>query len=100
MNKDNNNRKNDNYIVLQITLFDVTGRYKPISTLISVPSVEEYKKNSVEYKRQAVQKICNQRFLSGKELIALGYKKIKVRNYSLLTKIKRGDKWWERWKEF
>ena len=75
--------------ILQVTLFDVTERHKPISTLIHVPSVREYKENSEEYKRQAVQKICNQRFVSGKELIAQGYKVIKVRNYSLLMKAKK-----------
>ena len=79
-------------VVLQVTLFDVTGRFKPISTLINVPSVEEYKRNKVEYKTKAIQKICNQRYMSGKELMKLGYKEIKVRNWSLLQKIKKGSK--------
>ena len=59
---------NNNTITLQITLFDKNNKYKPISTLINVPSLEEYKKNSTKYKVQALQKICNQRYMSGKEL--------------------------------
>lgn len=82
-----NNKKEKNNIIIQITLFDVTGKYKPISTLIEVESIEEYRKNSQEYKRKAIQKICNQKYLTGKELLKLGYKQIKARNYTLWKEI-------------
>lgn len=88
--KDNNN--NNNTITLQITLFDKNNKYKPMSTLINVESIEEYKKNSTKYKMQAVQKICNKRYLTGKELQDMGYSIIKVRNYTLLQKIKEQEK--------
>ncbi len=88
--KDNNN--NNNTITLQITLFDKDNKYKPMSTLINVESIEEYKKNSTKYKMQAVQKICNKRYLTGKELQDMGYSIIKVRNYTLLQKIKEQEK--------
>ena len=78
-----NNKDKDNNIIIQITLFDKNRKYKPISTLIEVASVQEYKEHSAEYKRKAIQKICNQRYLTGKELIDLGYTEIKVRNYTL-----------------
>ena len=82
-----NNKKEKNNIIIQITLFDVTGKYKPISTLIEVESIEEYRKNSQEYKRKAIQKICNQKYLTGKELLKLGYKQIKARNNTLWKEI-------------
>ena len=89
MNKRKNKREEEKFVILQVTLFDDTKRYKPISTLIKVESVEEYKRNSTEYKRQAIQKICNQKYMTGKELIALGYKTIKVRNWTRLQEIKK-----------
>ena len=85
-------KEQKNTITLQVTLFDITGKYKPISTLIEVESVEYYKEHSKEVKQKAIQKICNQRYLSGKELVKLGYKKIKVRNYTLWKQIQEKKK--------
>lgn len=88
-NKDsNNNNNNNNFITLQFTLFDVTGKYKPISTLVKVKSLSWFKEHSEEIKIKAIQQICNQRRLSGKELAKLGYRKLKVRNYTLYQKTK------------
>lgn len=86
--------QNNNCIILQFTLFDVTGRYKPISTLVNVESIKYFKEHEEEVKRQAIQQICNQRRLSGKELTRLGYKRLKIRNYTLYlkTKGKKGKK--------
>lgn len=91
-NKQQINNNNNNTITLQVTLFDKNKRYKPISTLIQVPSIEEYKRDSTKYKVQALQKICNQRYLSGKELQELGYTIIKVRNYTLWKEIQEEKK--------
>ena len=91
MRERTNKQKKDN-IIIQITLFDVTGKYKPISTLIEVESIDYYKEHSKEVKQRAIQKICNQRLLSGKELVKLGYTKIKVRNYTLWKQIQEGKK--------
>lgn len=79
-------------ITLQVTLFDVKNEFKPISTLIEVESVEEYKKNPTFYKMKAVQKICNKRYISGKELQKMGYTRIKVRNYTLYKELKERKK--------
>ena len=57
----NKQTKDNNNIVIQITLFDVTGKYKPISTLIEVESIDYYKEHSKEVKQKAIQKICNKR---------------------------------------
>lgn len=84
-----------NYITLQFTLFDVNGKYRPISTLVKVESIKWFKEHKEAIKIKAIQQICNQRRLSGKELAKLGYTKLKVRNYSLYlksTEKKREDK--------
>ena len=79
-------------VTLQITIFDSNNKYKPMSALIEVDSLEEYKKNPTFYKMKAIQKICNQRYLTGKELQELGYKTIKVRNYTLYQEMKKRGK--------
>ena len=81
-----NKDKNNNFVTLQFTLFDVNGRYKPISTLIKVESIKWFKEHQQEVKTKAIQQICNQRRLSGKELAKLGYVRLKVRNYDLFLK--------------
>ena len=99
INNNNNNKHNNRYnnntindsVVLQVTLFDTNNKHKPISTLIQVESLEFFNNNSKEVKTKAIQNICNKRLLSGKELVKLGYTRIKVRNYSLLQRIKRGE---------
>ena len=79
------NKQDDNnkFVTLQFTLFDSTGKYKPISTLVKVQSVKWFKENQEEVKTKAIQQICNQRRLTGKELVRLGYTKMKIRNYDL-----------------
>ena len=85
-------KQDDNFITLQFTLFDVTGKYKPISTLVKVKSIKEFRENEQEIKRKAIQQICNQRRLTGKELARLGYKKLKVRNYTLYLQVKENKR--------
>lgn len=79
-------KEDNNFITLQFTLFDVTGRYKPISTLVKVTSIKWFREHEQETKTKAIQQICNQRRLTGKELAKLGYTKLKVRNYTLYLK--------------
>ena len=87
-------KEEDNYILIQITLFDVNKKYKPISTLVKVPNLEYYKEHSKEVKEKGYQQICNQRYLTGKELLNLGYKKVKIRNYTLWKELqkRKGEK--------
>ena len=60
--------------LIQITLFDVREHVK-------------------ECKLTAIRKICLQRGWTGKQLLELGYKKIKARNYTLWKELqKKGDK--------
>lgn len=95
-NKDNNN---NNFITLQFTLFDVTGKYKPISTLVKVESIKWFKEHQEEIKTKAIQQICNQRRLTGKELVKLGYTKLKIRNYDLYLATKEKKKSVDKTKE-
>ena len=81
-------REDKKFVTLQFTLFDINGRYKPISTLVKVESIKWFKEHQEEIKTKAIQQICNQRRLSGKELAKLGYTKLKVRNYTLYLKSK------------
>ena len=43
---------------LQVTLIDKTNKYKPLSTLVDIPSIEEYNENKTKYLKSAIQKIC------------------------------------------
>ena len=90
--RDKENKERDNNIIIQITIFDVTNKYKPISTLIEVESIDYYRQHKEECKRKAYQKICDQRGLTGKELVKMGYRKTAVRNYTLYKQIQEGRK--------
>lgn len=79
-------KEDKNFVTLQFTLFDINGKYKPISTLVKVESIKWFKEHQEEIKTKAIQQICNQRRLSGKELAKLGYTRLKVRNYTLYLK--------------
>lgn len=79
-------------VTLQVTLFNSSNKYKPMSALVDVESLSEYKKNPTFYKMKAIQKICNQRYLTGKELQDLGYDTIKVRNYTLYKEREKKEK--------
>lgn len=69
-------------IKMQVTLFDKENKYKPISTLIEVASIEEYNNNRQEYNKKAVQKIAAKRYLSIAELKRQGYTSLKTREYT------------------
>ena len=66
---------------LQFTLFSTTGKYKPMSTLIEVPSIKEYNNNPEEYKKKSIRKMCIQSKPAGYYLKKYGYTQIKVRVY-------------------
>ena len=69
-------------IKMQVTLFDKNNKYRPISTLIEVNSIEEYNNNKKEYQQKAVQKIAAKRYLTISELKKQGYASLKVREYT------------------
>lgn len=67
---------------MQITLFDKENKYRPISTLIDVESIDDYNTNKKEYLQKAAAKIAAKRYLSITELKKQGFTQIKAREYT------------------
>jgi hypothetical protein len=68
----------------QVTLYSNNG-YKPVSAIIKLDSVnikniglEAYSK---DIKTKGIQKICNKRYWTQRELKQYGYTKVKIREY-------------------
>lgn len=68
--------------LIQITLYDKQGRYKPVSTLYKVVSVEWFKEHREEVKVAGIIKICQQRGWTQRELAKYGYTTCKMRMYN------------------
>ena len=68
---------------IQITFFQKDNKYKPVSTLLEVESMEYYEQHKAETQRRALLNIAHQRKTTPKELINQGYTKIKVREYDI-----------------
>lgn len=66
-------------MMIQFTLFSEGNKYKPMSTVLEVASVEEYKARPQEYKNKAISKICVQRKTEPFYLKKYGYTRMKVR---------------------
>lgn len=69
-------------VSIQVTLFDVNGKYRPISTIVQAESVEVYTANKSKYHVRAIQKMCAQRCKTWTSLKADGYQKMKARIYN------------------
>lgn len=69
-------------ITIQFTLFDKTGKYKPVSTLITVDNAQEYLYNKDKYKKKAIERICIKRGWTRKDLKKYGYTSYKTRVYN------------------
>lgn len=68
---------------LQVTVFHNEGKYKPMSTILEVESMQEYENNKSEIQKRALLNIGHYRHLTPQEIIKNGYTKIKVREYDL-----------------
>ena len=66
---------------IQVTFFQKENKYKPISIVLDVESMDYYTSHKVELQRRALLNIAHQRKTTPKELINQGYIKIKVREY-------------------
>ena len=63
----------------QVTLNSVSGKYKPVSCIITTDlSVDTDKKEIIN---KGVTKICQKRYWTKRELTKYGYTKAKVREY-------------------
>ena len=72
---------------LQVTLFDKNNKYRPISTLVDISSMEAYKANPASIQKKAIENICHQRKTSWNDLKTNGYTLIKVRDYDKAMRI-------------
>ena len=68
---------------LQITFFDKKGQYRPVSTVIEVESINDYKQNKAKYQTKALMNICHNRKMTPLEFRQQGYTQVKVREYDL-----------------
>lgn len=67
-------------IPIQITLTSNKG-YKPLSTIIEVPTAEAFLANKKKYQEQGIIKICAKRSMRSHDLAKYGYNQIKMRVY-------------------
>lgn len=74
-------RKEKKMVQLQVTLFDKENRYKPVSTLVNVESIDYYNQHVKEVKQQAIIKICQKRYWTQRELKKYNFTSCKVRIY-------------------
>lgn len=65
---------------VQISLFSNKG-YRPLSTIVTVESVEEWNKNKKQIKMKAVATMCAKRRLTRADLEKYGYNEIRSRQY-------------------
>lgn len=68
---------------LQVTLFATNGKYRPISTIIEVESMQEYENNKTKYQTKAIANICHNRKTTWHKLKSDSYTSVKVREYNL-----------------
>ena len=74
-------RSDNTMITLQFTLFSTTGKYKPVTTLIKVDSVQQYNENKHKYQQRAITKMCAEKHTTWWALKSNGFTKLKVRVY-------------------
>ena len=65
----------------QVTLFDKSGKYRPVSCLIPIKSENYLKEHRDEIKNKGIHKIMLQRGWTKKELITYNYLTCKIRIY-------------------
>ncbi|MGN0992925.1 MAG: hypothetical protein ACI4PE_03300 [Bacilli bacterium] len=68
-------------IELQITLFDKNKKYKPMSTIVKIESIDYYNTHKAEVQKRAIENIAHQRKMLPSEIIKAGYTQVKTRVY-------------------
>lgn len=66
---------------IQVTLYDKSGKYRPISALVTVESLDYVKSNKEKVKNAGIRKICYKRGWSPKDLLRYNYLTCKMRVY-------------------
>lgn len=70
----------DNKIQVQVTIFSEKG-YKPISTLVTVASLEEYQQDKSKVHKRGLVQLCSKRYMTQYDLKKYGYTKMRGRVY-------------------
>lgn len=68
---------------LQVTLFDKNKKYKPMSTIVEIESMEYYEQNKGEVQKRALLNIAHQRRTLPQDIMKQGFTQIKVREYNI-----------------
>lgn len=76
---------------LQVTVYHKENKYKPMSTVLEVESMDYYNQHKTEVQKRALENIGHYRYLTPQEIIKRGYTLVKVREYDL-EKIQAEDK--------
>ena len=89
---------------LQVTLFATNGKYKPMSTIIDVESMQDYVNNKSKYQKKAIENICHNRRTTWDALKMNTYTSLKVREYdqekiNQQTKVRLIEKLYENYKK-
>jgi hypothetical protein len=63
----------------QVTLYDKSGKYRPVSCLIPIDSKEDFAENKDKIKSKGIRKIMIQRGWTKKDLITYNYLTCKMR---------------------
>lgn len=66
---------------IQVTLFDKSGKYRPVSTLVKVKDIEEFEKDKERIKSEGIKKILIKRGWGRRELMKYNYLTCKMRVY-------------------
>lgn len=66
---------------VQVTLFDKSGKYRPISTLIKIKNIEEFENERERIKADGIKKILIKRGWGRRELMKYNYLTCKMRIY-------------------
>jgi len=61
----------------QVTILCETGKYRPVSAIVTAADTD----SRIAIQKKGIQKICLTRRWDGKDLIAYGYTKVKMREY-------------------
>jgi hypothetical protein len=69
-------------IQIQVTLFDTTGKVRPVSTIVNVESIRYYQEHKKEIMNKGIIKICQQRLWTKRDLEKNHYLNAKMRLYN------------------
>lgn len=66
-------------IKIQVTYFCESGKYKPVSAVVEVPSTYSFYKNKSYWTQRAKAQIKSKRYWSDMDMLNFGYTEVKYR---------------------